>query len=128
MHPPKISIPPKMPRYKRKVVEKQPVKFIDTKQVFELAAIMCTNEEIAAVMEIDEMALRNHCAYELLMGRLVGRTSIRRAQYKAALDGNPTMLIWLGKQLLGQKEPKPEDSDKDLKQINVLQHPNVIPT
>ena len=75
-----------MPRYKRKVVEKQPVKFIDTKQVFELAAIMCTNEEIAAVMEIDEMALRNHCAYELLMGRLVGRTSIRRAQYKAALD------------------------------------------
>ena len=62
------------------------------------------------------------------MGRLVGRTSIRRAQYKAALDGNPTMLIWLGKQLLGQKEPKPEDSDKDLKQINVLLHPNVIPT
>ena len=30
--------------------------------------------------------------------------SLRRAQYQKALDGNPTMLIWLGKQILGQRE------------------------
>ena len=34
-----------------------------------------------------------------------GLLSLRRAQIRAALDGNPTMLIWLGKQMLGQKEP-----------------------
>jgi hypothetical protein len=31
-----------------------------------------------------------------------GRTSLRKAQFKAALEGNTTMLVWLGKQYLGQ--------------------------
>lgn len=32
------------------------------------------------------------------------RMSIRRQQIEAAKKGNPVMLIWLGKQLLGQKD------------------------
>ena len=32
------------------------------------------------------------------------KTSLRRAQFELAMKGNPTMLIWLGKQYLGQKE------------------------
>ena len=44
--------------------------------------------------------------------------SLRRAQYQVAKDGNPTMLIWLGKQWLGQSEKpsadvaEPEISDE----------------
>jgi hypothetical protein len=37
-------------------------------------------------------------------GYLRGRLGLRRAQFKAALAGNATMMIWLGKQLLGQKD------------------------
>ena len=33
-----------------------------------------------------------------------GKASLRRAQWKAAQDGNPTMLVWLGKQMLGQRD------------------------
>lgn len=33
-----------------------------------------------------------------------GKVSLRRAQYKAAMKGNPAMLIWLGKQQLGQTD------------------------
>ena len=33
-----------------------------------------------------------------------GKISLRRAQFKAALGGNTTMLIWLGKQYLGQSD------------------------
>jgi hypothetical protein len=33
-----------------------------------------------------------------------GKASLRRAQWKTALDGNPTMQIWLGKQNLGQRD------------------------
>jgi len=33
-----------------------------------------------------------------------GRASLRRMQWKAADKGNATMLIWLGKQMLGQKD------------------------
>ena len=32
------------------------------------------------------------------------KTSLRRAQFELAMKGNPTMLIWLGKQYLGQNE------------------------
>ena len=33
-----------------------------------------------------------------------GRSSLRRHQWELAQKGNPTMLIWLGKQLLGQRD------------------------
>lgn len=34
-----------------------------------------------------------------------GKMSLRRKQVELALDGDRTMLIWLGKQQLGQSEP-----------------------
>jgi hypothetical protein len=37
-------------------------------------------------------------------GREVGRTRLRRLQWQGAEKGNATMLIWLGKQLLGQRD------------------------
>lgn len=37
-------------------------------------------------------------------GQGKGRASLRRAQFLAALKGDRTMLIWLGKQLLGQTD------------------------
>lgn len=33
-----------------------------------------------------------------------GKRSLRRTQFKAALEGNPQLLIWLGKQYLGQSD------------------------
>lgn len=32
------------------------------------------------------------------------RTSLRRMQWSKAKEGNVTMMIWLGKQVLGQKD------------------------
>ena len=40
--------------------------------------------------------------YEIGIGR--GKMSLRRAQMDTALGGNATMQIWLGKQLLGQRD------------------------
>ena len=37
-------------------------------------------------------------------GLETGHASLRRMQYAAAQAGNPTMLIWLGKQHLEQKD------------------------
>ena len=37
-------------------------------------------------------------------GHQVWNGSLRRAQYEAAMKGNATMLIWLGKQYLGQRD------------------------
>ena len=40
----------------------------------------------------------------LKKGRDQGKTSLRRMQWEKAQSGNTTMLIWLGKQMLGQKD------------------------
>ena len=37
-------------------------------------------------------------------GRSETKQALRRAQIKLALGGNATMLIWLGKNILGQQE------------------------
>ena len=78
--------------------------------VRKLASIQCTDEEIAAGLGCsqDTLARGRKRDQELdaaiIDGRANGRMSLRRAQYQKALDGNPTMLIWLGKQILGQRE------------------------
>jgi hypothetical protein len=48
----------------------------------------------------------------LRQGQALFCVALRRRQFKAADDGNPTMLIWLGKQYLGQAD-KPEVTGKD---------------
>ena len=35
--------------------------------------------------------------------------SLRRKQYEVALSGNPSMLIWLGKNVLGQSDQVQQD-------------------
>jgi hypothetical protein len=42
----------------------------------------------------------------LEMGRHGRRMSLKRAQWKVAMEGNVAMLIWLGKNELGQREPE----------------------
>lgn len=82
----------------------RPRKVIDERQVEALASIMCTNAEIAAVLDCSTDTLERRFAAALEKGRLKGKQSIRRKQYQLAMNGNPTMLIWLGKQHLGQTE------------------------
>jgi len=76
-------------------------------QIEKLAQIGCTNEEIAYIVEFEERELLHHFQDTLSKGRGFLRGNIRKAQIKNALeDRNTSMLIWLGKQYLGQKEPK----------------------
>jgi AraC-like DNA-binding protein len=82
--------------------------------VFEsLCEIQCTEQEIASVLRVSVDTLSRWClrtfeqtfaeAYKKLSAE--GKSSLRRAQFKMA-QSNPAMAIWLGKQYLGQREPK----------------------
>ena len=81
-----------------------------------LARLQCTQEEIASFFgcSIDTIQRRmkddeEFCgAYK--KGVDEGKMSLRRAQFKAALGGNVTMQIWLGKQYLGQSDKQEVDS------------------
>ena len=69
-----------------------------------MAQLGCTDNEIAQYLGITDHSLRRNFQDELINGRHRLRTSLRQAQIRVALEGQPTMLIWLGKNLLSQNE------------------------
>ena len=77
---------------------------IDTDQVEKLAGLGCTNIEIASFFKCSETTLTRNYGVNLEKGRDEGKIRLRQYQWKAAKAGNVAMLIWLGKQLLGQTD------------------------
>ncbi len=88
----------------------RPRREFDLRQVEELARLGCTEEDMGAVLgvSVDTIQRRKRTSEEfcgaIKRGQAATRNSLRRLQLKKALDGNVTMLIWLGKQLLGQSD------------------------
>jgi hypothetical protein len=91
----------------------RPKKIIDYEVVNKLASIMCTQEEIASVLEISARTLQRDEEFCRVYKNALdaGKMSLRRAQMKKALAGDTSMLIWLGKQILGQKDHIKEEVD-----------------
>jgi len=79
-------------------------KIVPPQEVEDLAAIGCNNKEIADWFGVDDSTLSYNFKYELEKGRSNLKQSLRRAQLKVALGGNAVMLIWLGKNILGQTD------------------------
>ena len=73
-------------------------------KVQELAEFGCTNTEIAQFYGCSENTIRRNYGEILTKGRASGKTRLRQLQWEVAKKGNVTMLIWLGKQVLGQSE------------------------
>lgn len=99
----------------------RPRKEIDQGYFEELCKIQCTLEEIAGVLRVSEDTVERWCerTYELGFADTYkkfsanGKTSLRRQQFELAKKGNATMLIWLGKQYLGQSDkPIPEEEEE----------------
>ena len=91
-----------------------PKKHIDLAVVEGLASLGCTFDELAAVVGLSKRSLIRRRAdprflEALERGQAKGRVTIRRWQWKAAEAGNVTALIWLGKQLLGQRSFEREE-------------------
>lgn len=97
----------------------RPPKEIDYDLAEELAKIHCTDGEIATLlgMTAEGFCRRKKRDVELYQrlkkGNDEGRKSLRRMQYDKAEKGDTTMLIWLGKQLLGQKDKSELSGDAE---------------
>ena len=77
---------------------------LDTDKVEQLAGFGCTNTEIASFFGCSENTIRRSYGEFLAKGRDKGKIRLRQLQWRAAERGNTSMLIWLGKQVLGQSE------------------------
>jgi len=85
---------------------------IDLIELEKLCSLQCTDEEIAAwfgisTRTIESRRKQNKFAEVMSRGRAKGRISVRRAQMKLLEAGNGAMGVWLGKQLLGQRDVTP---------------------
>jgi AraC-like DNA-binding protein len=86
-------------------------------QLVAMIRIQCTRDEICDVLNMSETTLnrrlkeRGEHNFEALYKKHSGegKASLRRMQWKAAEAGNPTMLVWLGKNMLDQKDKVEQD-------------------
>ena len=77
------------------------------RQVEEAARIGCTDVEIGRIIGYSECTVKRHFRDELDIGRDTMRASLRKAQLESAIiDKNPSMLVWMGKNYLKQRDPK----------------------
>jgi hypothetical protein len=91
----------------------RPRKTIDKDKLKQLAALGLTSAEMAAFLDCSKDTLERRYKPAMETGRQMRNASLRRKQYEVALTGNPTMLIWLGKQFLGQKDQVEHSGDID---------------
>ena len=82
----------------------RPLLEIDEAIVEKLASLGCPNTEIADYCQCSVDTLDRRFADILKKGRVNLRKSLRQVQLDSALKGNVVMMIWLGKQYLGQVE------------------------
>lgn len=77
---------------------------IDPKEVYKLAALHCNYQEIADWFDIPRETLKYN--FRDIIQKAYSETNqrLRRAQIDVALKGNAIMLIWLGKNMLGQSD------------------------
>ncbi len=90
----------------------RPRKPVDEERLFELASQGLSTTEIAAELQCSVDTLDRNYREELLEGKEKCRATLRAKQYELAAKGNVTMLIWLGKNMLGQSD-KTEVFDRD---------------
>lgn len=84
----------------------RPKKELNYDLIEELANIQCTQDEIASCLNVNVKTLRADDKFLELYkkGQETGKKSLRRYQFDCAKKGNSAMLIWLGKQYLGQRD------------------------
>jgi|LULS01.1.fsa_nt_gb AraC-like DNA-binding protein len=95
------------------------VKFIspDPDKVQMLASFGCSIVEIAKYFKMDESTVRKNYKDELETGRESLKVKLRQLQWDHAARGNTALLIWLGKQYLGQTDRKEIDLIGNLESV-----------
>lgn len=92
-----------------------------------LCHIQCTKSEIAGFFDCSEDTIENRVreatgerfsdVYRRLSAQ--GKMSLRRKQFSKAMKDDTRMLIWLGKQYLGQAEKVQSETSVEEKRVHI---------
>ena len=90
-------------------------KVVPPDEVYYLATLGCSTREIADWFNVTESTLKYNFSEYITKGREEIKQKLRQAQIKTAMSGNAALLIFLGKNMLGQSDtPQVSDDDKIL--------------
>lgn len=104
----------------------RPLKEIDQKLFEDLCSIGCTAEEVEHILNVGLRTIDRWChrTYNETFGGIhkkffdATKQSLRRKQIQVALNGNVPMLVFLGKNYLGQKDqPEAEVTNEGAIQV-----------
>ena len=106
----------------------RPKKAIDKGTFEKLCGLFCTLEDIAAFFDCSADTIERWCkrTYKETFADVykkrssAGRTSLRRWQFQAAERGNTSMLIFLGKNYLGQADAVHVEAQADGKLADLI--------
>lgn len=99
----------------------RPRKEIDFTDLDKLCEMQCTKDEICWFLQIDEKTLTARIKDKHGVGfsdyykkaSSGGKISLRRKQFEVAMNGNTALLIFLGKQYLGQADKIEQSGNED---------------
>jgi hypothetical protein len=77
---------------------------VDREMVWKLATIGCTLREISFITGLNTETITRNFGDLIEVGKATGKRALRKKQFEKAMEGSDRMLIWLGKQWLGQKD------------------------
>jgi len=85
---------------------------VSPEEVYKLAALGCSDKEIAVWFDIAYDTLRYNFAEIISKGRQEMKTQLRNAMFKNALSGNAALQIFLAKNMLGMSDNPTQSEDK----------------
>jgi|DEB0MinimDraft_10_1074344.scaffolds.fasta_scaffold03345_2 hypothetical protein len=91
------------PSFKRKAIDKD--------MVYRMACLMCSYDEIGGVFGVTGTAIQKKYKKIVELGRAAGKKSLRKAQWEKALAGDTRLLMFLGKNYLGQSDNGEQTED-----------------
>lgn len=106
----------------------RPVKEIDWEEFDKLCGMQCTLREIAGWFQVSEDTIERRVKEEYKetfaehysKRSSTGKVALRRKQFDVAMKGHPTLLIWLGKQYLEQKDKMEQTNISDMKDDDLI--------
>jgi methylphosphotriester-DNA--protein-cysteine methyltransferase len=105
----------------------RPIKTVDLEKLARVCQYPMTNEDIAAILDVSvdtiSRIVKKEYGITFAEYKAQKQSSLRftllAKQIEVAKNGNVSMLIWLGKQYLGQSEKVEQRVDQNTIQINI---------
>ena len=91
---------------------------IKPEEVEKLAGYGCSNVEIADFFGCDESLISKSYSRFVTKGKATMKNSLREKQYDVAMSGNVSMLICLGKQVLGQSDKQEVEHIRPIDEVD----------